>query len=63
MYCVDLPQEPSEAWCAAQRYASSLQLPGAGKLGRLEYLQGDVTDQVRLPVRGSIASGYNNAHM
>lgn len=48
VYCVDLPQEPSDAWRAAQRYASSLKRPGIDKAGRLEYVRGDVTDQVRL---------------
>ncbi len=48
VYCIDLPQEPSDAWRAAQQYASSLQRLGTDKVGRLEYVRGDVTDQVRL---------------
>lgn len=45
VYCVDLPQKPSEAWGKVRQYAKRME----GKIGegRLEYIQGDVTDQVR----------------
>ena len=49
VYCVDLPESPSDAWLAVQRYATTLQLSGETKAGRLEYVQGDVTDQVSFP--------------
>ncbi|KAF7795314.1 hypothetical protein EIP86_006469 [Pleurotus ostreatoroseus] len=48
VYCVDLPQSPSDAWLAVQRYASTLQVSSETKAGRLEYVQGDVTDQKRM---------------
>ncbi|KAF7797962.1 hypothetical protein EIP86_009169 [Pleurotus ostreatoroseus] len=48
VYCVDLPASPSDAWHAVQRYSSGLQIPSGGKPGRLEYVQGDVTDQKRM---------------
>jgi hypothetical protein len=45
VYCVDLPAEPGEEWKAARAYATRL----ANKRGegRLEYVSGNVTDQVR----------------
>lgn len=46
VYCIDLPKEPSEDWEKTKLYAEKLQ----GKLGegRLEYISGNVTDQVGL---------------
>ena len=46
VYCVDLPKEPSEEWHKVREYAASMQ--GKGGEGRLEYVSGNVTDQVRL---------------
>ncbi|KAF7795313.1 hypothetical protein EIP86_006468 [Pleurotus ostreatoroseus] len=48
VYCVDIAQEPSDAWRAAQKYAAALKLPGEREAGRLEYVCGDVTDQDRM---------------
>ena len=48
VYCVDLQEEPSEEWKKVRDYAQRL----TGKVGegRLEYMTGDVTNQVsRLP--------------
>jgi NAD(P)-dependent dehydrogenase (short-subunit alcohol dehydrogenase family) len=47
VYCVDLPEQPSDEWQAVQKYAQ--RLAGTGKTGgegRLEYISGDVTNQV-----------------
>jgi NAD(P)-dependent dehydrogenase (short-subunit alcohol dehydrogenase family) len=46
VYCVDLPSRPSEEWQAVRTYAARL----ANKRGegRLEYVSGNVTDQVRM---------------
>ena len=44
VYCVDLPDKPSEAWEKVRRHAARME--GKGGEGRLEYVQGDVTDQV-----------------
>ena len=45
VYCVDLPDEPSEEFEKVRAYAA--QLTGKAGEGRLEYLSADVTDQVR----------------
>lgn len=45
VYCVDLPQKPSEAWEKVRQYAKRLE--GKAGEGRLEYIHGDVRDQVR----------------
>lgn len=45
VYCVDLAKEPSAEWEAVRAYAARLQNKGGE--GRLEYVSGDVTDQVR----------------
>lgn len=44
VYCVDLAKTPGEEWIKVQEYAKRLK----GKLGegRLEYMSGNVTDQV-----------------
>ena len=53
VYCVDLPKEPSEEWHKVREYAS--RMTNNGGEGRLEYVSGDVTDQVRLPwARGKL---------
>jgi NAD(P)-dependent dehydrogenase (short-subunit alcohol dehydrogenase family) len=48
VYCLDLPSHPDQDWLKVQRYAAGLSniedAHGQGK-GRLEYVQGDVTDQ------------------
>ena len=44
VYCVDLAEKPSEAWEKVRRHATRME--GKGGEGRLEYIQGDVTDQV-----------------
>lgn len=45
VYCVDLPKEPSEEWQKVHDYAA--RSTNKGGEGRLEYISGDVTDQVR----------------
>jgi NAD(P)-dependent dehydrogenase (short-subunit alcohol dehydrogenase family) len=46
VYCVDLPTEPSDEWKAVRAYAA--QLANKRGEGRLEYVSGNVTDQVRM---------------
>ena len=46
VYCVDLPKEPSEEWQKTREYASRMTNKGGD--GRLEYVSGNVTDQVSL---------------
>ena len=46
VYCVDLPKEPSEEWQTVRDYAA--RLSNKGGEGRLEYVNADVTDQVRV---------------
>ena len=46
VYCVDLPKTPGEEWEKTHQYIQKMQ--GKSGEGRLEYLQGDVTSQVRL---------------
>ncbi|KAK7689455.1 hypothetical protein QCA50_007247 [Cerrena zonata] len=43
VYCVDLPKTPGEEWEKTRLYAEKMQ--GKGSEGRLEYIQGDVTNQ------------------
>lgn len=43
VYCVDLPEKPGEEWSKVREYVERMT---EGK-GRLEYMRGDVTDQVR----------------
>ena len=40
VYCIDLPKEPGEEWTKVQSFI------GRTGLGRLEYICGDVRDQV-----------------
>lgn len=51
VYCVDLAKEPTEEWQKVRDYAAKM----AGKAGegRLEYVSGNVTDQVRARCSGS----------
>lgn len=44
VYCVDLAKEPSPTFESVRAYAQQLQ--GTGGEGRMEYISGDVTDQV-----------------
>ncbi|TBU47939.1 NAD(P)-binding protein [Dichomitus squalens] len=44
VYCLDLPQTPGEEWMKVNEFAKKLK--GTGGEGRLEYISGDVTDQV-----------------
>ena len=44
IYCLDLPDEPSTAFKAAQAYLGAMNFDG-GQKPRLEYVQLDVTDQ------------------
>lgn len=44
VYCVDLPKEPSDEWFKVRDYAA--RLTNKGGEGRLEYVSGNVTDQV-----------------
>ncbi len=47
VYCVDLAKDPSDEWQAVHEYAKKL--AGTGKTGgdgRLEYISGNVTNQV-----------------
>jgi NAD(P)-dependent dehydrogenase (short-subunit alcohol dehydrogenase family) len=48
VYCLDLPSHPDRDWFKVQSYAAGMpsleDAHGQGK-GRLEYVQGDVTDQ------------------
>ena len=44
VYCVDLAKDPSPEFTKVREYAS--RLSGKGGEGRLEYISGDVTDQV-----------------
>ena len=47
VYCVDLAKEPGEEWQAVQKYSQKLASGGkTGGDGRLEYVSGDVTNQV-----------------
>jgi NAD(P)-dependent dehydrogenase (short-subunit alcohol dehydrogenase family) len=47
VYCVDLPKQPSDEWQAVQKYAERLASTGkTNGQGRLEYVSGDVTNQV-----------------
>lgn len=45
VYCVDLPETPSAEWEKVRDYAG--RRANKGGEGRLEYICGDVTDQVR----------------
>ncbi|KAI0345823.1 sorbose reductase sou1 [Trametopsis cervina] len=46
VYCVDLAKGPSDEWNAVQQYAKKLGSSGkTGGEGRLEYVQGNVTNQ------------------
>lgn len=45
VYCIDLPKTPGEEWEKTRLYAEKMQ--GKAGEGRLEYLRGNVTDQVR----------------
>lgn len=45
VYCVDLPEDPSAEWHKVKEYAAKLE--GTGGEGRLEYISGDTTKQVR----------------
>ena len=45
VYCVDLAKDPSPQFEKVRDYAS--RLSGKGGEGRMEYISGDVTDQVR----------------
>lgn len=45
VYCIDVHKIPGDDWQKTRLYAEKMQCK-AGE-GRLEYLQGDVTDQVR----------------
>lgn len=45
VYCVDLPKEPSSEWQKVREYAA--RMTDKGGEGRLEYVSGNVTDQVR----------------
>ena len=47
VYCVDLPKKPGEEWEKTRLYAKHVQ--GKAGEGRVEYIQGDVTNQVRTP--------------
>lgn len=40
VYCVDLPEQPSATWVDVKEYVVAM-----GLTGRLEYVQGDVTNQ------------------
>ena len=44
VYCVDVPKTPGEDWQKAKLYADNMQ--GKAGEGRLEYMQGDVANQV-----------------
>ena len=44
VYCIDLPKEPGEEWTKVRDYAAKME--GKKGEGRLEYVSGDVTDQV-----------------
>lgn len=46
VYCVDLAKEPSEEWQKVREYAAKM--TNKGGEGRLEYISGNVTDQVRV---------------
>ena len=46
VYCLDLPKTPGEEWEKTRTYAEKMQ--GKAGEGRLEYMCGDVTNQVRL---------------
>lgn len=45
VYCVDLPEKPSDEWKKVREYAAKLASSTGGE-GRLEYVSGDVTNQV-----------------
>ena len=44
VYCVDLAKDPSPEFAKVREYAA--RLSGKGGEGRLEYISGNVTDQV-----------------
>lgn len=44
VYCVDLPEQPTEKWQKVREYAS--RFAGKAGEGRLEYISADVTNQV-----------------
>lgn len=50
VYCLDLPSTPDAGWIKVQSYVANLPdiTPGLKNKGRLEYIQGDVTDQQRM---------------
>ena len=60
VYCVDLPKTPSEEWEKVRDYAAKL-APSTGGEGRLEYVSGDVTDQVS--IHSIRSSSYHGRHM
>lgn len=47
VYCLDLPEKPEANWHKVKAYVASLPdlAPGMKNAGRLEYVQGDVTNQ------------------
>ena len=44
VYCLDLPKAPGGEWTKVNEFAKRVK--GTGGEGRLEYISGDVTDQV-----------------
>ncbi|KAJ8454528.1 hypothetical protein ONZ45_g19270 [Pleurotus djamor] len=49
VYCLDLPQDPDNDFKLAQNFASALPVSAPGvENGRLEYVSGDVTDQLQM---------------
>ena len=61
VYTIDLPQEPSDGWRTVQKFASTMQMPGEGKAGRLEYICGDVTDQVGFHCFSILLSSHSHS--
>jgi len=61
VYCVDLPKEPCDEWLKVRDYAAKMTAKTGGE-GRLEYLSGNVTDQVcfALAIKGKIAVGVDD---
>ncbi|KAF8068654.1 hypothetical protein FPV67DRAFT_1084200 [Lyophyllum atratum] len=45
VYCLDLAKQPDDDWVKVQAFAAGLPSLPDGTKGRLEYVQGDVTDQ------------------
>lgn len=52
VYCIDLPESPSEEWLATREYLANLPhdpaVNGKNKSARLEYISANVTDQKRM---------------